>query len=154
VPATPATASRTGLPPPEFATEASGVNHAYKGQNGWVQALENFEIPIARNEFLCLFGPSACGKSSFLPIVTSLMKPLEGEVHLNGKRIEEPGLDRGWLFQESALFPWLTALGNVAFGLVLQASRRCRLPDRQALRRKFRCKSLDADVIAFQEIRA
>jgi len=82
-----------------------------------VEALRNFEITIPRNEFLCLLGPSGCGKSSFLRIVTGLMKPIEGEVRLGGKRIEEPGLDRGIVFQEPALFPWLTALRNVAFGL-------------------------------------
>lgn len=102
---------------PSFVIEATGVNHAYEGQNGWVRALEGFEIAIPRNEFLCLLGPSGCGKSSFLQIVTGLMKPIEGEVTLNGKRIEEPGLDRGMVFQEPALFPWLTALRNVAFGL-------------------------------------
>jgi NitT/TauT family transport system ATP-binding protein len=100
-----------------FVIEATGVNHAYEGQNGWVRALQGFEISIPRNEFLCLLGPSGCGKSSFLRIVTGLMKPVEGEVRLNGKRIEEPGLDRGIVFQEPALFPWLTALRNVAFGL-------------------------------------
>jgi ABC-type nitrate/sulfonate/bicarbonate transport system ATPase subunit len=97
--------------------EASGVTHAYEGQNGWVRALENFDLAIPRNEFLCLLGPSGCGKSSFLRIVTGLMKPIEGAVLLNGKQIEEPGLDRGIVFQEPALFPWLTALRNVAFGL-------------------------------------
>ena len=93
------------------------MNHAYEGQDGWVNALENFRIEIPRNEFLCLLGPSGCGKSSFLRIVTGLMKPLEGEIRLDGRRIEEPGLDRGIVFQEPALFPWLTALRNVAFGL-------------------------------------
>jgi ABC-type nitrate/sulfonate/bicarbonate transport system ATPase subunit len=101
----------------DIVIEAVGVNHAYEGQDGWVNALANFEIAIPRNEFLCLLGPSGCGKSSFLRIVTGLMKPMEGEVRLSGKRIEEPGLDRGIVFQEPALFPWLTALRNVAFGL-------------------------------------
>ena len=104
-------------PTSPFVIEAIGVNHAYEGQNGWVRALEGFEITIPRNQFLCLLGPSGCGKSSFLRIVTGLMKPIEGEVRLNGRRIEEPGLDRGIVFQEPALFPWLTARRNVAFGL-------------------------------------
>jgi NitT/TauT family transport system ATP-binding protein len=104
--------------------EAIGVNHAYEGQEGWVEALQNFEISIPRNEFLCLLGPSGCGKSSFLRIVTGLMKPMEGEVRLKGKRIEEPGLDRGIVFQEPALFPWLTALRNVAFGLEMSGMAR------------------------------
>ena len=112
-----AATAHSAAPPNEFVIKATGVNHAYEGQNGWVRALQDFEISIPRNEFLCLLGPSGCGKSSFLRIVTGLMKPLEGEVCLNGKRIEEPGLDRGIVFQEPALFPWLTALRNVAFGL-------------------------------------
>jgi NitT/TauT family transport system ATP-binding protein len=93
-----ASAPRTS-PAPCFAIEATGVNHAYEGQDGWVRALEGFEIAIPRNEFLCLLGPSGCGKSSFLRIVTGLMKPLEGTVQLDGKRIEGPGLDRGIVFQ-------------------------------------------------------
>ena len=112
-----ATAPESVVPPKQFVIEANGVNHAYEGQNGWVRALEGFEIAIPRNEFLCVLGPSGCGKSSFLRIVTGLMKPIDGEVRLNGRRIEEPGLDRGVVFQEPALFPWLTALRNVAFGL-------------------------------------
>ena len=115
--ATSAAIVRGDAAPSEFVIEAIGVNHAYEGQNGWVQALQDFQIAIARNEFLCLLGPSGCGKSSFLRIVSGLMKPLEGEVRLNGRRIEQPGLDRGIVFQEPALFPWLTALRNVAFGL-------------------------------------
>jgi ABC-type nitrate/sulfonate/bicarbonate transport system ATPase subunit len=92
-----------------YVVEAAGVRHAYEGQNGWVRALEDFEIQIPKNEFLCLLGPSGCGKSSFLRMVTGLMKPLEGEVRLHGNRIQRPGLDRGIVFQEPALFPWLTA---------------------------------------------
>jgi NitT/TauT family transport system ATP-binding protein len=113
-----------------FVIEATGVNHAYEGQNGWVRALQAFEISIPRNEFLCLLGPSGCGKSSFLRIVTGLMKPVEGEVRLNGKRIEEPGLDRGIVFQEPALFPWLTALRNVAFGLEMSGMDKAAVNER------------------------
>ena len=116
MPTTPA-ANPHSVAPSGFVIEAVGVNHAYEGQTGWVRALQNFEIAIPRNEFLCLLGPSGCGKSSFLRILTGLMKPLEGNVRLNGRRIEKPGLDRGIVFQEPALFPWLTALRNVAFGL-------------------------------------
>jgi NitT/TauT family transport system ATP-binding protein len=115
-----------------FVIEASGVNHAYEGQQGWVRALAGFEIAIPRNEFLCLLGPSGCGKSSFLRIVTGLMKPIEGEVKLNGKRIEQPGLDRGIVFQEPALFPWLTALRNVAFGLEMSGMDKRAVNERAA----------------------
>lgn len=115
-----------------FVIEATGVNHAYEGQDGWVRALEGFEIAIPHNEFLCLLGPSGCGKSSFLRIVSGLMKPLEGEVKLNGRRIEEPGLDRGIVFQEPALFPWLTALRNVAFGLEMSGMTKDAVNERAA----------------------
>jgi len=97
-----------------------------------VRALQDFEIEIPRNEFLCLLGPSGCGKSSFLRIVTGLMKPIEGEVRLNGRRIEEPGLDRGIVFQEPALFPWLTALRNVAFGLEMSGMNKHAVNERAA----------------------
>jgi len=116
--------------PSEFVIEARGVNHAYEGQNGWVRALQDFEIGIPRDEFLCVLGPSGCGKSSFLRIVTGLMKPMEGEVRLNGRRIQEPGLDRGVVFQEPALFPWLTALRNVAFGLEMSGLEKTEVNER------------------------
>ena len=130
--ATSAATAPSPTPSSEFVIEARGVNHAYEGENGWVRALEGFEIAIRRNEFLCVLGPSGCGKSSFLRIVTGLMKPIEGEVRLNGKRIEQPGLDRGVVFQEPALFPWLTALRNVAFGLEMSGMDRQTVNDRAA----------------------
>jgi len=122
-------AMSTTAPSNGFVIEAKGVNHAYEGQHGWVRALQNFEISIPRNEFLCLLGPSGCGKSSFLRIVTGLMKPVEGEVRLNGKLIKQPGLDRGIVFQEPALFPWLTALRNVAFGLEMSGMDKAAVDD-------------------------
>jgi len=130
--ATSAAAAQSVNPSSEFVIEATGVNHAYEGQNGWVRALQDFEIAIPRNEFLCVLGPSGCGKSSFLRIVTGLMKPIEGDVRLNGRRIEEPGLDRGVVFQEPALFPWLTALRNVAFGLEMSGMDRHAVNERAA----------------------
>jgi NitT/TauT family transport system ATP-binding protein len=130
--ATPAATAQSVTPPSAFVIEATGVNHAYEGQNGWVRALQDFEIAIPRNEFLCMLGPSGCGKSSFLRIVTGLMKPIEGEVRLNGKRIEEPGLDRGVVFQEPALFPWLTALRNVGFGLEMSGMNKQAVNERAA----------------------
>jgi NitT/TauT family transport system ATP-binding protein len=130
--ATLAATAPTVAPSSDFVIEARGVSHAYEGQSGWVRALEDFEIAIPRNEFLCVLGPSGCGKSSFLRIVTGLMKPIGGEVRLNGKRIEEPGPDRGVVFQEPALFPWLTVLRNVAFGLEMSGMRKDAVVERAA----------------------
>jgi NitT/TauT family transport system ATP-binding protein len=130
--ATTAATAPSITPSSDFVIEARGVSHAYEGQNGWARALEDFEIAIPRNEFLCVLGPSGCGKSSFLRIVTGLMKPIAGEVRLNGKRIEEPGPDRGVVFQEPALFPWLTVLRNVAFGLEMSGMPKDAIAERAA----------------------
>ena len=97
-----------------------------------LEAVSSVSFAVQRGEFVAVLGPSGCGKSSFLRIVTGLMKPLEGEVKLNGKRIEEPGLDRGIVFQEPALFPWLTALRNVAFGLEMSGMKKDAVNERAA----------------------
>jgi NitT/TauT family transport system ATP-binding protein len=130
--ATPAATASNNASASPFVIEAEGVSHAYEGQTGWVTALDNFAIQIPRNEFLCLLGPSGCGKSSFLRMVTGLMKPIDGEIRLNGARIEKPGLDRGIVFQEPALFPWLTALRNVAFGLEMSGMDKKAVDERAA----------------------
>jgi NitT/TauT family transport system ATP-binding protein len=115
---TPVDAART-TPPPARRTvvEAKGVDHFYEGPRGWVHALDAFDLCIPENEFLCILGPSGSGKSTFLKIVAGLVKPVRGEVLLDGKAITGPGLDRGIVFQEPALFPWLTVIRNVEFGL-------------------------------------
>lgn len=97
--------------------EARQVDHFYDGQTGWNHALDRLTLTIRRNEFLCILGPSGCGKSTFLKIVAGLMQPSSGEVLLNGKPIHGPGLDRGIVFQDPALFTWLTVVRNVEFGL-------------------------------------
>ena len=99
--------------------EARGVDHLYESQSGWNHALDQLTLTIWRNEFLCILGPSGCGKSTFLKIVAGLMTPTGGTVRLNGRPIKGPGLDRGIVFQDPALFAWLTVLGNVEFGLTM-----------------------------------
>src|SRR5690606_29225267 len=75
---------------------------------------------VRRGEFLCLLGPSGCGKSTLFNIIAGLEEPDSGEVLVEGEPISGPGPDRVVVFQDGALFPWLTALGNVEFGLSLQ----------------------------------
>ena len=80
-------------------------------------ALQATDFEVEENDFITILGPSGCGKSTLLRIVAGLDKQSSGEVLLDGKRIEGPGAGRGMVFQSYTLFPWLTVLDNVCFGL-------------------------------------
>ncbi|MGG3927152.1 ABC transporter ATP-binding protein [Metabacillus fastidiosus] len=80
-------------------------------------ALKNVHFSVKTGEFLSLVGPSGCGKSTLLDLLGGLTKPTSGRILLDGKTIDGPGLDRGIVFQQYALFPWKTAKGNIEFGL-------------------------------------
>jgi ABC-type nitrate/sulfonate/bicarbonate transport system ATPase subunit len=99
--------------------QAIDVDHLYRGQTGWNHALDHFNLTVPRDELLCILGPSGCGKSTFLRIVAGLTQPTSGIVLLNGDPIKGPGLDRGVVFQDPALFAWLTVVRNVEFGLLM-----------------------------------
>jgi NitT/TauT family transport system ATP-binding protein len=94
-----------------------------------VHALDRVFLDVAGGEFVCLVGPSGCGKTTLLDIIAGLTKPDEGRVLADNQPVEGPGRHRLVMFQESALFPWLTVLGNVLFGLKLKPglTRRQRL---------------------------
>jgi ABC-type nitrate/sulfonate/bicarbonate transport system ATPase subunit len=80
-------------------------------------ALLATDLDVAENDFITILGPSGCGKSTLLRIVAGLDHPTAGEVQLDGHRITGPGADRGMVFQSYTLFPWLSVLDNVCFGL-------------------------------------
>jgi len=80
-------------------------------------ALDDVSFSVGAGEFLVLVGPSGCGKSTLIDLLGGLSKPNKGQILLDGKPITGPGLDRGIVFQQYALFPWRTALENVEFGL-------------------------------------
>ncbi len=96
--------------------QLSEVSVAFSGHGGSVLALDRISLDVAAGEFLCLVGPSGCGKSTLLYIVGGFVQPTEGTVAVNGKPVTGPGPDRGPVFQEFALFPWKTVLGNVMYG--------------------------------------
>ncbi|MDD2932642.1 MAG: ABC transporter ATP-binding protein [Methylotenera sp.] len=80
-------------------------------------AVDNVSLDVKEGEFVVIVGPSGCGKSTLLDLLAGLTKPTSGQILLDNKPITGPALDRGIVFQQYALFPWLTALGNIEFGL-------------------------------------
>jgi NitT/TauT family transport system ATP-binding protein len=87
----------------------------HKGER--VQVLRDVNFEIKDGEFICLLGPSGCGKSTLISLISGLEFPDSGEVFVDSKKVEGPSRDRIVVFQEAALFPWLTVLENVEFGL-------------------------------------
>jgi ABC-type nitrate/sulfonate/bicarbonate transport system ATPase subunit len=96
-----------------------------------IVALEGIDVEIAADEFLTILGPSGCGKTTLLNIVAGFEQATSGDVRLDGNPIPGPGPDRGVVFQEYALFPWLTVEQNIEFGprerRVSKAERRNRV---------------------------
>ncbi len=93
------------------------LNKSYKVNGGDVIALQGIDLSIREGEFVSIVGSSGCGKSTLLRIIAGLENGYSGEVRIAGRRIAGPGLDRGMVFQEHRLIPWLTVEQNVAFGL-------------------------------------
>lgn len=79
-------------------------------------ALSDISLHIADNEFVSIVGRSGCGKTTLLNLIAGLIKPSEGDILIDGITVQGPGSDRGMVFQDSALFPWLTAIENIEFG--------------------------------------
>ena len=97
-----------------------GVEKKYNTRKGEVVALNGVDFDIKENEFICVIGPSGCGKSTLLNIIAGLLEPTSGQILVDGKPISGTGTDRGVVFQQYALFPWLTVKKNVEFGLKLK----------------------------------
>jgi ABC-type nitrate/sulfonate/bicarbonate transport system ATPase subunit len=93
-----------------------GVSKRFAVGDGEVEALGRIDVTVAQGEFVCLIGASGCGKSTMLRIIAGFEEPTTGEVLVDGKRITGPGSDRGMVFQDYALFPWMTVRQNIGFG--------------------------------------
>jgi NitT/TauT family transport system ATP-binding protein len=97
--------------------DISGIGVEFRTKDTIVQAVKDVSLNVQPSEFVSLIGPSGCGKSTLLSIVAGFVKPSTGEARLDGKPITKPGSDRGVVFQQYSLFPWLTVRRNVEFGL-------------------------------------
>jgi NitT/TauT family transport system ATP-binding protein len=84
---------------------------------GGTVALQSTDLAVEENDFITILGPSGCGKSTLLRMVAGLDTPSSGSIELDGRSVSGPGADRGMVFQSYTLFPWLTVLQNVCFGL-------------------------------------
>jgi NitT/TauT family transport system ATP-binding protein len=101
--------------------EIRDVSLIYDTPAGRVAGVQGASFNIEQSEFVCIVGPSGCGKSTLLNIIAGFITPTSGEIRIGGKAVEGYGQDRGVVFQDFAqLFPWRTALGNVAFGLEMK----------------------------------
>lgn len=83
------------------------------------ETLKDINLEIKPGEFICVVGPSGCGKSTLLNLIAGLETPTEGSIMVDGQEVKSPGADRIVMFQEAALFPWLTVVENVRFGMEL-----------------------------------
>lgn len=92
------------------------VTHRFSSRNGTTEALGPIDFSIEPGELVCLVGPSGCGKTTLLRMLAGFLRPSLGEVTLDGQVIHEPGADRGVVFQQPTLFPWLSVRANVELG--------------------------------------
>ena len=103
---------------------------------GPMRVVDGVDLEVRQGEFVSIIGPSGCGKTTLLNIVGGFVKPTRGQVLLDHEPVKGPGPDRGVIFQEYGVFPWLTVRGNIEFGLGLRANGRARRAarrDRRAL---------------------
>lgn len=98
------------------AVEISGLRHHFDIRGDSVQALERIDLTIEPGQFVCLAGPSGCGKTTLLRLLAGFMEPSSGSIVVDGEPVRCPSADRGVVFQQPMLFPWLSVRKNVELG--------------------------------------
>jgi NitT/TauT family transport system ATP-binding protein len=97
---------------------------SYDTLSGSLEAVTGVSLVVNPGEFISIIGPSGCGKSTLLNAVAGFLKPTHGDVSVDGERVEGPSADRGMVFQQYSLFPWMTVRENVEFGLKMKGMDR------------------------------
>src|SRR3989338_6009579 len=97
--------------------ELQRVTKSFVHNGSPLPVLDDITLTVGEGEFVCLLGPSGCGKSTIIHLIAGLERPTSGDVLVGGKPVAGPDPSRAVVFQDAALFPWLSVLGNVEFGL-------------------------------------
>ena len=114
----------------DAAIQLRGVRKVFTTGGREVVALDGIDLDVAAGELVCLLGPSGCGKSTLLNAVAGFSPPTSGTIVANGRPVTDTGPDRAMVFQEYALFPWMTVERNVAFGLEMKGTPRAQIRER------------------------
>jgi NitT/TauT family transport system ATP-binding protein len=99
------------------------VSVEFPTEQGPMRVLDGVSFDLHQGEFVSIIGPSGCGKSTLMNMLAGFVKPTQGQILLDGKEVTGPGPDRGVIFQEYGVFPWLTVKQNIEFGMKLGASK-------------------------------
>lgn len=104
----------------EIVIKCCDVNKTYKSDRGSAKIIENLSLNVYRNEFLVLFGPGQCGKTTLINILSGLIPATSGSIFMGEESVTGPNPKRGVVYQSISLFPWLTVKGNVEYGPKVQ----------------------------------
>lgn len=104
----------------KYKLEVRNLFKSFASQGKQLMVLQNINLHVYPDEFVCLVGSSGCGKSTLLNIIAGFIAPSSGKVLVDGESVHAPGADRGMVFQTYSLFPWLTVEDNIGFGLELR----------------------------------
>lgn len=107
----------------EIRVSFNNVTVEFETATGPMRVVDGVSLDIRNGEFVSIIGPSGCGKTTLMNIVGGFVQPTSGSVELDGKPVKSPGPDRGVIFQEYGVFPWLTVRQNIEFGMKLAASK-------------------------------
>ena len=110
--------------------EVQHVSKSFRHDGSALPVLEDINLTVEEGEFVCLLGPSGCGKSTIIHLIAGLERPDDGQVLVDGCSVERPDPSRTVVFQDAALLPWLSVLGNVEFGLRMGGLSKAKRRDR------------------------
>jgi len=111
--------------------ECKNVHKEFISENNEkINVVHNLNLSVGENEFVVLFGPGQCGKTTAMKVMSGLLPATSGSVTVNGKEVTAPGPERGVIYQNTLLFPWMTVMGNVDFGLRCKSLRKAERKER------------------------